>query len=237
MGMRQLFLRLSGKGVKYTSIKVGVDVNNPILIDAGQEYFLPYTLRYDFGAILDIGGGPDTRTAEFFVKNGKEVSSIDIQKRNSYQHQNYHFIQGDFLAYDFPSKFYAVWASHILEHFQDTGLFLNKVYDILNDKGVFFCLVPPHNTQIVGGHVTIGWNIGILMYNLILSGFNVKEGRFKQFGYSIAAFVSKRSDRNLPTNLLFDAGDIEKLADNWPDRQYFQQEFEGAMPEWNWFKQ
>lgn len=202
----------------------------------GQSYFLPYTLKYDFHTILDIGTGSNIYMVDFFIKNGKTVYAIDIRKQNSYEHENFHFIEGDFMNFVFPQKFDAVWASHVLEHMQDTGLFLNKVYDLLNDDGIFFCIVPPHKTQIVGGHVTVGWNIGILMYNLILCGFNVKEGRFKKEGYNIAAFVKKRKDRNLPEGLLFDRGDIENLADYWPDETYFKQDFEGDMSQWNWFK-
>lgn len=194
----------------------------------GQDYFLPYTLRYNFNTIIDIGTGPFTHIVDFFIKNGKEVYSIDIEKRNSYEHQNYHFITGNFLNYTFTRKFDAVWASHVLEHVQDTGLFLNKVYELLNDDGIFFCIVPPHKTQIVGGHVTIGWNIGILMYNLILCGFNVNQGRFKKHGYNIAAFVTKRKGKILPEDLIFDAGDIEKLADYWPNKDHFKQNFEGV---------
>lgn len=201
----------------------------------GQDYFLPYTLKYDFDAILDIGTGPDTYMVDFFIRNGKTVYAIDIRKQNSYEHENFHFIEGDFLDFAFSQKFDAVWASHVLEHVQNTGLFLDKVYDVLNKDGTFFCIVPPHKTQIVGGHVTIGWNIGILMYNLIMSGFNVKEGRFKKRGYNIAAFVKKRESKNLPQDLIFDAGDIEKLADYWPNKDYFRQNFKGDITEWNWF--
>lgn len=204
------------------------------VISVGQDYFLPYTLKYDFSSILDIGTGTFTNIVDFFVQNGKEVYSIDVSKRISYENENFHFIKGDFMKHDFKIKFDAVWASHVLEHVQDTGLFLDKVYEILEDDGVFFCIVPPHNTRILGGHVTTGWNIGILMYNLILSGFNVKEGRFKKHGYNIAGFVKKRKNKVLPKGMLFDEGDIEKLADYFPDKDYFKHGFEGDISEWNW---
>jgi len=202
----------------------------------GQDYFLSYMLRHNFDTILDIGTGPSTYILDFLIKNGKVVYSIDIKKQISYENKNFHFIRSNFLNYTFPCKFDAVLASHVLEHVQNTGLFLNKVYDVLNDDGIFFCIVPPHKTEIVGGHITIGWNIGILMYNLILSGFNVKEGRFKKQGYNIAAFVKKRKNKKLPEDLIFDAGDIEKLADYWSDKKYFKQNIEGDISEWNWIK-
>jgi SAM-dependent methyltransferase len=201
----------------------------------GQGYFLPYTLQYNFDTILDIGTGPDMYIVDFFIKNGKIVYAIDLKKQNSYEHENFHFIEGDFIQHVFSQKFDAVWASHVLEHNQNTGLFLDKVYELLKDNGILFCIVPPHKTQIVGGHVTIGWNIGILMYNLILCGFDVKEGRYKRKGYNIAAFVKKRKDKSLPKNIDYGNQDIEKLRDYWPDKNYFKQGFEGDLSEWNWF--
>jgi SAM-dependent methyltransferase len=203
----------------------------------GQDYFLPYMLKFHFDTLLDIGMDLDAYIIDFFIKNKKTVYAIDFKKWNSYQDENFHFIEGNFLDYAFSQKFDAVLASHVLEHVQNTGLFLDKVYEILKDDGIFFCIVPPHKTQIVGGHVKIGWNMGILMYNLILCGFNVKAGRFKKHGYNIAAFVKKRGNKKLPEGLLFDAGDLEKLADYWPDKSYFRQNFEGDIGEWNWFKE
>jgi len=217
-------------------VKSNFKKTQSIVMDVGQNYILPYTLLYDFDTVLDIGAGPDTYIADFFIKNGKIVYAIDIKKQNSYKHKNYHFIEGDFMTHVFSQKFDAVWASHVLEHVQNTGLFLDKVYDLIKDDGIFFCIVPPHKTQIVGGHVTIGWNIGILMYNLLLCGFDVKQGRFKKHGYNIAAFVNKRSDKILPDGLHRDFGDIEILKEYWPDEDYFRQNFEGDILEWNWFK-
>jgi hypothetical protein len=35
--------------------------------------------------------------------------------------------------------------------------------------------------------------MGLLMYNLILAGFDVRQGHFCKHGYNIAAFVQKSS--------------------------------------------
>lgn len=193
-------------------------------------------LRYDFETLLDIGMGANESIVDFFIKNNKVVYAIDIKKQNSYENESFHFIEGNFMSHSFSQKFDAILASHVMEHIQNTGLFLDKVYDLLNDGGIFFCLVPPHKNQIVGGHVTIGWNVGILMYNLLLCGFDVKGGRFKKKGYNIAAFVAKKQDKGLPHDLMFDKGDIEKLSDYWPNKEYFRQDFEGMMDKCNWFK-
>lgn len=202
--------------------------------NVGQNNFLKYTLNYDFKTVLDIGTGSNIEAIKFFINNGKIVHALDIACNIDFKHEHFYTIEDEFLAHPFTEQFDAVWASHILEHFQNTGLFLDKVYDVLNSNGIFFCIVPPHKTEIVGGHVTIGWNIGILMYNLILSGFDVRNGRFKKMGYNIAAFVRKRKGtRELP-KLTHDFGDINRLADYFP--RGFNERFEGDMEEWNWFE-
>ena len=203
---------------------------------AKQEYFLAYMLRYNFKNVLDIGMGRSPYIVDTLIRNNREVTSIDIKKLTNYENENFTFIEGNFLEYSFEDQsFDAILASHALEHNLNVGLFLDKVYNILKEDGTFFCLVPPHKTSIVGGHVIIGWNIGILMYDLIMCGFDVRNGRFKKLGYNIAAFVQKRKDKTLPSNLILDNGDIEKLKDYFPNSTYFKNRFEGDIPEWNWF--
>lgn len=207
---------------------------NPLV--AKQEYFLSYMLRYNFKNVLDIGMGRSPYIVDTLIRNDRKVTSIDIKKLTNYENENFTFIEGNFLEYSFEDQsFDAILASHALEHNLNVGMFLDRVYDILKEDGTFFCLVPPHKTSIVGGHVVIGWNIGVLMYDLIMCGFDVRNGRFKKLGYNIAAFVQKRKDKTLPSNLILDDGDIEKLKDYFPNSTYFKNRFEGDIPEWNWF--
>ena len=204
---------------------------------AKQDYFLSYILKYDFKNILDVGMGRSPYIVDTLIKNGRKVTSIDIKKLTDYENEDFRFIEGNFLEHSFGGQaFDAILASHVLEHNLNVGRFLDRVYNMLTENGTFFCLVPPHKTSIVGGHVIIGWNIGVLMYDLIMCGFNVREGRFKKLGYNIAAFVQKREDKSLPSDLILDNGDIEKLKDYFPNSTYFKNRFEGDLPEWNWFK-
>jgi len=193
-------------------------------------------LTYNFNSILDIGTGKHTDITKFFTKNNKELYSIDITKHFNYNHPNYHFIKGDFMTYKFNKKFDAILASHVMEHIQDTGIFLNKIYNLLNDNGIFFVIVPPYKNNIVGGHISTGWNIGSLMYNLILTGFDVRNGRFKRIRYNIVGFVKKRKNKKLP-KLTTGWYDIETLKDYFPDDPYFKPNFKGDMKSWNWFEE
>jgi SAM-dependent methyltransferase len=195
-----------------------------------SEFLLSYTSRYEFDSILDIGPGSNCVATDYWLKEGKNVTSLDIEDYRNIQHPKHNFICGNFLSLNISEKFDAVYASHVLEHVQDTGLFLNKIRSILSDDGVLFIAVPPFKHNIVGGHVHV-WNMGLLMYNLILCGFDVRNGRFIKHEYNIAGIV-KKSDRKLP-RLKFDNGDIESLSEFFPDG--FSHGDSGDMSSWNWF--
>lgn len=82
----------------------------------------------------------------------------------------------------------------------------------------------------MGGHLSTGWNLGQLMYNLLLSGFDIRNGHFCTRGYNVVAFVQK-SFLELP-ELRMDIGDLETLYDYWP--MHISQGLEGNIDEVNW---
>lgn len=195
-----------------------------------SSFILDYTLKYDFKSILDIGPGHNSLATNFWLENGKKVTSLDIKDYRNINHKNHNFICGNIMEIELDNKYDVVFASHILEHIQDTGLFLNKIKSLMKEDGVFFVVVPPLKHNIVGGHVHV-WNMGLLMYNLILSGFDVRNGRFIKHGYNIAGIV-KKSKKQLP-KLVYDCGDIENLTEFFP--KGFYHNINGDMEKYNWF--
>jgi ubiquinone/menaquinone biosynthesis C-methylase UbiE len=169
--------------------------------------------------VLDIGVGKG-QLAKWFAEKGKKVTGTGLEIE-SYGLDP----QGFFAKYgievvdcrieEMPFRdesFDAIVMSHILEHVPNVGLALEEVRRILTDDGYLFIFVPPHEDFVRAGHIAMGWNIGQLMYLLLLNGFNVKEGRFIEYGYNVCAFVQK-SNHQLPT-LRGDRGDIYLLAQN-----------------------
>lgn len=69
--------------------------------------------------------------------------------------------------------------------------------------------IPPYIPMVCAGHVNTGWNLGQLIYVLLLNGFDVKQGHFISLPNNICAIV-KRSNRELPP-LRGDRGDIQIL--------------------------
>jgi SAM-dependent methyltransferase len=189
-----------------------------------------------FHTVLDVGFG-NGAASRYFAMQGKGVVAIDrdIKHRNAplseMKKLEIEIVESSFENFKTDSKFDAIWMSHILEHTLNVGQFLDNARSLLKDDGWLFVMVPPFKHAVVGGHVTPGWNIGILMYALLMSRFDIKNGHFIRHGYNICGFVQKLKCE-LPA-LRLDEGDIETTRDFWPMEVH--QGFDGNLESVNWF--
>ena len=175
-------------------------------------------LTLDFNTVLDIGSGVGEH-AKAFRENNKEVTTLDFANAD---------INGDFLTTP-VGTYDCVWASHVLEHQLNVGIFLKKCFLALKDNGIMAITVPPARPEIVGGHLTI-WNAGLVLYNLIRAGFDCARASVKCYGYNISVIVRK-VEANLP-KLKMDYGDIELLSKFFPFNAVHG--FDGNITEVNW---
>ena len=166
--------------------------------------------------VLDVGCGAGDQ-AKYMADAGKQVVGIDLVcKPNSYDPLNggrILTVKGDYLAEEtiFAEQFDAIWCSHMLEHVFDPQAALRKMLGNLKDGGLLAITVPPAKHSIVGGHFTL-WNAGLLLYHLVLAGFNCSQARVKQYDYNISVLVRKSElpsiaipeDSNYPVALLKD---------------------------------
>jgi SAM-dependent methyltransferase len=172
-------------------------------------------LEYPFKTVLDIGSGAGTQ-ARLLREAGKRVTTISMLPPAD--------VIGDYVRLPFAEPFDAIWASHVLEHQPNVNLFLSKCYSDLRENGILAITVPPHKDAIVGGHVAL-FNPGILIYNLILAGFDCSEARVSPLyagkvtiPYNISVIVQKKR-ANLP-QLIHDQGDVSRLAEFFPVPAY-----------------
>lgn len=190
-----------------------------------------------FNSVIDVGLG-EGGASLYFAENYKLVTSLGIftdginLDEKILNHENITIVNSSFENF-ISSKIYdAILMSHVLEHTQNVGLFLKKAYDLLDENGYLFIMVPPYKEYIVGGHLSSGWNMGQLMYNLLLSKFDIKNGHFIEYGHNICAVV-KKSEMSLPA-LKMDNGDINTTKNFWP--MDVEENFHGDIKILNWFK-
>ena len=170
---------------------------------------------WEFDSVLDIGSGGGDHCRHFRNLN-KSVTTISLEPPAD--------IIGDYLLTDIEQHD-LVWASHVLEHQPNVNLFLKKCFV---DCRKYFCVtVPPMKHEIVGGHVSL-WNGGLLLYNMILAGWDCKRAKVMSYGYNISVLVEKFEARLPP--LRMDSGDINRLARFFP--MAVQDGFDGKMWEW-----
>lgn len=174
----------------------------------------------DVRTVLDIGSGAGAHS-EIVRSYGRKATAISLCEPADYV--------GDFMTWPSDATFDAIWACHVLEHQVNPGLFLQECHRRLREGGVLAVTVPPAKHNIVGGHVTL-WNAGLLLYNLILAGFDCRNAKVGSYGYNISVIVRK-STIELP-QLANDNGDIARLARWFP--LPVAENFDGELPDIGW---
>jgi SAM-dependent methyltransferase len=203
----------------------------------GIQDLLEQTDHFVFNSILDVGGGTGF-AARHFAARGKDVTftSYEIESYSIASFPKNVRVLPNVDVCDlhvFPNEaFDAVWCSHVLEHVQDIGKALREIRRVLATNGRLFVVVPEYSSKLVGGHVSTGWTIGTLMYNLVVAGFRVKDGAFINHCWNVAASVAKGDEPM--RKLRRDKGDLEILADLFPPSVAIHQGLEGNLLRVNW---
>lgn len=193
----------------------------------------------DVETILDVGSGEGIH-ADRFLEAGKIVTCIDYGKSIYFEKksQNKKAIVGDYSNYQFDKKFDLVWLSHVLEHQTSPGQFLDKCFQDVKPGGYIVVSVPPRKEMIVGGHVSF-FNPGILLYQLILAGFDCSRAEICCYGYNISVIAKKTNNSINKAELSYDAGDISKIRNLLPNNLSYVHHtkdisFNGRIKEYNW---
>jgi hypothetical protein len=176
-------------------------------------------------SILDIGAGEKQIHANKFREYGYNVDTVDFFDTATYQ--------GDFNTISINKQYNCIWASHCLEHQLNVNNFLVKCFNIVEDLGYIVVTVPPLKHEIVGGHVSL-WNAGLLIYNLVLAGFDCSNASIKTYDYNISVIAQKKTFK-IP-NLIYDKGDLITLQPYMPNGLTYDLygHFDGNIKEHNW---
>lgn len=175
---------------------------------------LNYLLEKEsFKTVLDIGSGSG-KHADTFEKHGKEVTRFDFGKSRAFTDDNKVLI-GDFVSYSFDGHYDLVWASHVLEHTIHTHAFLSKIRAVVKPGGIVTISVPPAKPEFVGGHVTL-WTPALLLYRLVLAGFDCSNAKVFVYGYNISVILTAIENEVVISDLAWDYNDIERLKKWFP---------------------
>jgi SAM-dependent methyltransferase len=204
-------------------------ISAPMMSVRGSEALARLLQYRDVHRALDIGSGAGDH-AKIMRSAGRQVITVSLEAPADH-------VCNYIGNREIGGGFDAIWASHVLEHQPDVGAFLRQCFRDLRSDGVLAVTVPPAKPEIVGGHLTT-WNAGLLLYNLILAGFDCREARVSPVyssgpgypPYNISVIVRKRA-AELPT-LRMDAGDIERLRAFFP--MPARQGFDGRLEAINW---
>ncbi|QDP62358.1 MAG: putative methyltransferase [Prokaryotic dsDNA virus sp.] len=158
--------------------------------------------------VLDYGAGAGVHTRAF-LEAGKTVTGVDIFRHSEYPQEACLTSPEEFC--EGVSGYDLIWASHVLEHIPNPiGLLSNFLH-----MGEYTCItVPPLKHQIVSGHVNL-YNMGLLVYHMVLAGYDMSEAVGLKYGYNISVFVKNKKIENFPA-LKHDRPDLDTLKEYFP---------------------
>lgn len=198
-------------------------MKNGISADQALTKFISICKKENLSTILDIGAGKNEPHAKEMRKNGLKVDTVDFFPAST--------VKGDYNQIQLDKHYDGVWCAHTLEHQLNVNNFLTKVFRDTKVGGLVCITVPPWKDVIVGGHVTF-WNAGLLMYNMVLAGFDCSEAMVKTYGYNISVIVRKKPF-NVP-KLTYDTPDVKRILKPYFPVDYDGKGFDGNIKELNW---
>lgn len=180
-----------------------------------SHYALEEVLKLRPDSVLDVGSGGGIH-ARAFAECGAKVLCVDYgtsvyARSSSANAQETAYV--DFMNFLPPHKFSLVWASHVLEHQRNVGLFIDKLIECCADDGYICITMPDPHRNLWGGHLT-QWSPGLLAYNIVLSGVDLSSSKLIR-GTNEFSILFKPLKFVLP-KLTYDSGDLILLRSKLP---------------------
>ena len=92
----------------------------------------------------------------------------------------------------FKSKYDVIFCNHIIQYQRNTGLFLDKLFDILKKEGTLIISGPKTSSEVLLEGQVFSFILPVFIQNLIYSGFDCKNGKILSIGsFENSLIVSK----------------------------------------------
>jgi SAM-dependent methyltransferase len=155
----------------------------------GTREVLRFFLKhYNFKKVLDLGCGVGHLWPEL---EGKEVMAIDTyppERVMLLPHVQY--VQADFMGQVHFGRVDALFSSHVVEHMQDTKLFLQKFFSFIDDGSPWCIMWPPPQPGIREGHLH-HFPMGLMLYNIVVTGIDCSEAMLVRKDYTLGIMGRK----------------------------------------------
>lgn len=164
--------------------------------------------------VIDVGVGLGIQSY-IFASFGYDVIGISLEDPLPIvkEQKKYIHVKENLFNTDLPQAD-IVWASHIIEHMPNVGLFLERCRNLTKIDG-WFCIVAPTDptTLQIDGHLSF-WTPAHLIYNMVLAGFDCSEARHYTLERDIGLMVKRKDRPHIDLN--YDRGDLEVLSHYFP---------------------
>ena len=171
-------------------------------------------LENDPCTVTDVGVGFGV-SSKIFLHYGFSVTGISLREGlpSNLSNERYTHVRENLFTADVPQAD-IVWASMIIEHMPNVGLFLERC-KALTKPGGLLCIVAPTDPMslLVDGHLSF-WTPAHLLFNMVHAGIDCSEAEWYTQGRDIGLLV-KRKDRT-PIELNYDNGDFKLLQPYLP---------------------
>ncbi|WP_165219701.1 methyltransferase domain-containing protein [Affinirhizobium pseudoryzae] len=147
---------------------------------------------YEFDTVLDFGPGTEERSLALF-RVGRMVTTLVAPDREIERlPEEITVRRGELLDTILPTTFDCIIAAHMLHRQRDPQRFLRRLHDLLPEYAILVLTVPALRYPMLHGELSI-WSPGLVLYHLILAGFNCSSVKVLTQGEEISVIIEKDS--------------------------------------------
>ncbi len=147
---------------------------------------------YEFETVLDFGPGTEERCLSLFRVGRLVTTLVPQDKAIERLPEDITIRRGELLDTILPTTFDCIIAAHMLHRQRDPQRFLRRLHDLLPEYAILALTVPALRYPMLHGELSI-WSPGLVLYHLVLAGFNCSSVKVLTQGEEISVIIEKDS--------------------------------------------